>query len=127
LANNIEGGINFDLCDGLFLDSIRIIINLQIIQGFVDYLIRDFTGEKLKLTWTCQIFNYNFFPFKWIMGYLLTIKMGGLMKYKLKNLIFKSGRSQWQICRELNWPEAKLSRFVTGGEASKADFLSRFL
>ncbi len=36
------------------------------------------------------------------------------MKYKLKNLIYKSGKSQWQICRELNWPEAKLSRFVTG-------------
>jgi transcriptional regulator with XRE-family HTH domain len=36
------------------------------------------------------------------------------MKYKLKNLIFKSGKSQWQICQELNWPEAKLSRFVTG-------------
>lgn len=36
------------------------------------------------------------------------------MKYKLKNLIFQSGKSQWQICQELNWPEAKLSRFVTG-------------
>ncbi|MBU4356575.1 MAG: helix-turn-helix domain-containing protein [Proteobacteria bacterium] len=36
------------------------------------------------------------------------------MKYKLKTLIFQSGKSQWQICQELNWPEAKLSRFVTG-------------
>lgn len=36
------------------------------------------------------------------------------MKYKLKNLIFQSGKSQWQISQELNWPEAKLSRFVTG-------------
>jgi transcriptional regulator with XRE-family HTH domain len=39
------------------------------------------------------------------------------MKYKLKNLIFKAGKSQWQICQELNWPEAKLSRFVTGRRA----------
>ena len=36
------------------------------------------------------------------------------MKYMLKNLILKAGKSQWQICQELNWPEAKLSRFVTG-------------
>lgn len=36
------------------------------------------------------------------------------MKYKLKNLIFQSGKSQWQISQKLNWPEAKLSRFVTG-------------
>ena len=36
------------------------------------------------------------------------------MSYKLKNLIFQSGKSQWQICQALNWPEAKLSRFVTG-------------
>lgn len=36
------------------------------------------------------------------------------MNYMLKNLIFKAGKSQWQICQELNWPEAKLSRFVTG-------------
>jgi transcriptional regulator with XRE-family HTH domain len=36
------------------------------------------------------------------------------MKYKLKNLIFKSGKSQWQLCQQLGWPEAKLSRFVTG-------------
>lgn len=49
LANNIEGRITFDLCDGLFLDSIRIIINLQRIKGFVDYLIRDFTGEKFNI------------------------------------------------------------------------------
>jgi transcriptional regulator with XRE-family HTH domain len=45
------------------------------------------------------------------------------MKYKLKNLIFKSGKSQWQICRELNWPEAKLSRFVTGRRAPSPDDL----
>jgi len=32
----------------------------------------------------------------------------------LKSLIYKNGKSQWEICRELNWPEAKLSRFVTG-------------
>lgn len=32
----------------------------------------------------------------------------------LKSLIYKVGKSQWEICRELNWPEAKLSRFVTG-------------
>jgi hypothetical protein len=32
----------------------------------------------------------------------------------LKSLICKTGKSQWQICQELNWPEAKLSRFVTG-------------
>ncbi len=32
----------------------------------------------------------------------------------LKTLIYKNGKSQWEICRELNWPEAKLSRFVTG-------------
>ncbi len=32
----------------------------------------------------------------------------------LKSLIYKTGKSQWEICRELNWPEAKLSRFVTG-------------
>lgn len=32
----------------------------------------------------------------------------------LKSLIYKKGKSQWEICRELNWPEAKLSRFVTG-------------
>jgi hypothetical protein len=36
------------------------------------------------------------------------------VKYMLKNLILKVGKSQWQICQELNWPEAKLSRFVTG-------------
>ena len=36
------------------------------------------------------------------------------MKYKLKNLIFQAGKSQWQISQELKWPEAKLSRFVTG-------------
>jgi transcriptional regulator with XRE-family HTH domain len=36
------------------------------------------------------------------------------MNYRLKSLIFKAGKSQWQICQELNWPEAKLSRFVTG-------------
>jgi transcriptional regulator with XRE-family HTH domain len=45
------------------------------------------------------------------------------MKYKLKNLIFKSGKSQWQICRELNWPEAKLSRFVTGRRVPSPDDL----
>lgn len=33
---------------------------------------------------------------------------------KLKILIYQSGKSQWEICRELQWPEAKLSRFVTG-------------
>jgi transcriptional regulator with XRE-family HTH domain len=32
----------------------------------------------------------------------------------LKSLIYSRGKSQWQICRTLNWPEAKLSRFVTG-------------
>ncbi len=45
------------------------------------------------------------------------------MRYKLKNLIFQSGKSQWQICRELNWPEAKLSRFVTGRRAPSPDDL----
>jgi transcriptional regulator with XRE-family HTH domain len=43
------------------------------------------------------------------------------MKYKLKNLIFKSGKSQWQISQQLNWPEAKLSRFVTGRRAPSTD------
>jgi transcriptional regulator with XRE-family HTH domain len=36
------------------------------------------------------------------------------MNLTLKSLIYRHGRSQWEICRELNWPEAKLSRFVTG-------------
>ena len=45
------------------------------------------------------------------------------MKYKLKNLIFQSGKSQWQICQELNWPEAKLSRFVTGRRIPSRDDL----
>lgn len=45
------------------------------------------------------------------------------MKYKLKNLIFKTGKSQWQICQELNWPEAKLSRFVTGRRIPSGDDL----
>lgn len=43
------------------------------------------------------------------------------MKYKLKNLIFKAGKSQWQICQELNWPEAKLSRFVTGRRSPSSE------
>jgi transcriptional regulator with XRE-family HTH domain len=46
------------------------------------------------------------------------------MKYKLKNLIFKAGKSQWQICQELNWPEAKLSRFVTGRRIPSRDDLA---
>ncbi|MFZ5449000.1 MAG: helix-turn-helix domain-containing protein [Thermodesulfobacteriota bacterium] len=45
------------------------------------------------------------------------------MKYNLKNLIFKSGKSQWQICGEINWPEAKLSRFVTGRRVPSPDDL----
>jgi hypothetical protein len=45
------------------------------------------------------------------------------MKYMLKTLIFQSGKSQWQICRELNWPEAKLSRFVTGRRVPSPDDL----
>lgn len=36
------------------------------------------------------------------------------MKPLIKSLIYKNGLSQWEICRKLNWPEAKLSRFVTG-------------
>lgn len=36
------------------------------------------------------------------------------MNFSLKSLIYLHGRSQWEICQELNWPEAKLSRFVTG-------------
>ncbi len=43
------------------------------------------------------------------------------MKYKHKNLIFKRCKSQWQICHELNWPEAKLSGFVTGRRAPPPD------
>jgi transcriptional regulator with XRE-family HTH domain len=39
----------------------------------------------------------------------------------LKTLIHKNGKSQWQICRELNWPEAKLSRFVTGRRLPSKD------
>jgi len=39
----------------------------------------------------------------------------------LKSLIYKSGKSQWEICRELNWPEAKLSRFVTGRRVPSKD------
>jgi len=39
----------------------------------------------------------------------------------LKSLIYQSGKSQWQICRELNWPEAKLSRFVTGRRIPSKD------
>jgi transcriptional regulator with XRE-family HTH domain len=45
------------------------------------------------------------------------------MKYKLKNLIFRTGKSQWQVCQELNWPEAKLSRFVTGRRIPSRDDL----
>ncbi len=45
------------------------------------------------------------------------------MKYKVKGLIFKAGKSQWQICQELNWPEAKLSRFVTGRRAPSLEDL----
>ena len=36
------------------------------------------------------------------------------MNFMLKSLILRHGRSQWQLCRKLGWPEAKLSRFVTG-------------
>ena len=36
------------------------------------------------------------------------------MKFSLKSLIYHDGRTQWEICQELHWPEAKLSRFVTG-------------
>jgi hypothetical protein len=36
------------------------------------------------------------------------------MKTVFKSLIYRSGKCQWEICQELNWPEAKLSRFVTG-------------
>jgi len=39
----------------------------------------------------------------------------------LKSLIYQSGKSQWEICRKLNWPEAKLSRFVTGRRLPSKD------
>jgi transcriptional regulator with XRE-family HTH domain len=55
------------------------------------------------------------------MRHLLTIKEVDV-KYLLKNLIHRAGKSQWQICQELSWPEAKLSRFVTGRRSpSSAD------
>lgn len=42
---------------------------------------------------------------------------------KLKILIYQSGKSQWEICRELQWSEAKLSRFVTGRRTPSQDDL----
>lgn len=39
------------------------------------------------------------------------------MKPIFKSMIYRTGKCQWEICRELNWPEAKLSRFVTGRRA----------
>jgi len=45
------------------------------------------------------------------------------MKGVFKSLIYRSGKCQWEICRELNWPEAKLSRFVTGRREPSEDDL----
>lgn len=45
------------------------------------------------------------------------------MKPIFKSLIYRSGKCQWEICRELNWPEAKLSRFVTGRRTPSEDDL----
>jgi len=45
------------------------------------------------------------------------------MKAMFKSLIYRSGKCQWEICRELCWPEAKLSRFVTGRRTPSEDDL----
>jgi transcriptional regulator with XRE-family HTH domain len=45
------------------------------------------------------------------------------MNFSLKSLIYRHGRSQWEICQELHWPEAKLSRFVTGRRIPSRDDL----
>ena len=36
------------------------------------------------------------------------------MNWRLKSLVVQTGKRQWKIVQELGWPEAKLSRFVTG-------------
>ena len=36
------------------------------------------------------------------------------MNWRLKSLVVQTGKRQWKIAQELGWPEAKLSRFVTG-------------